>query len=103
MKHPEELERVARRVVWFKSAEDALKEPKLFLAQLMTVGTLRDIVIAMKYYSDEDFESVLADPPPGVFDIRSWNYWNLRYHREPVPPLPSRNLALQDEDGPRRP
>jgi hypothetical protein len=98
MSDREELKQVARRVVWFKSPEETLEEPKLFLAQLMTFGTLRDIVIAMKYYSDKDFEEVLADPPSGIFDIRSWNYWNLRFHHEPVPPLPSRNLP-PDDDG----
>lgn len=92
MNHTEELRKVGKRVVWFKQPEETLKEPKLFLAHLMTYGTLTDLVIAMKYYHDEDFDVVLADPPPGIFDIRSWTYWNLRYHHEPVPPLPSRKL-----------
>ena len=98
MSDREELKPVAMRVIWFKSPEETLEAPKLFLAQLMAFGTLRDIVIAMKYYSDIDFEEVLADPPPGVFDIRSWNYWNLRLHQEPIPPLPLRNLP-RDDDG----
>ena len=34
----------------------------------------------------------LDDPPPGVFDVRSWTFWNVRYHREPVPPLPRRRI-----------
>ncbi|PYX81493.1 MAG: hypothetical protein DMG70_19100 [Acidobacteria bacterium] len=97
-----ELRTVAKRVVWFKPPEETLKDPKLFLAHLMTYGTLRDIVIALKYYSEQDFEQVLANPPSGVFDIHSWNYWNLRYHREPVPPLPLRILPAE-EDGQRIP
>jgi hypothetical protein len=44
----------------------------------------------MKYYADADFDGVLQDPPAGIFDRRSWNYWNLRFHHEPVPPLPQR-------------
>lgn len=98
MSDSEDLRAVARRVVWFKPPEETLKETKLFLSHLMTYGTLRDIVIAMKYYSDEDFDGVLADPPTGVFDVRSWNYWNLRYHHEPVPPLPSRNFMLRSKE-----
>lgn len=93
MTHPEELRKVAKRVVWFKPPDETLQESKLFLAQLMTYGTLTDIVVTMKYYSDEDFDLVLSDPPPGIFDLRSWNYWNVRYHHEPVPPLPSRNFG----------
>jgi hypothetical protein len=35
MNHPELLT-VAKRVVWFKAANDALKDVKLFLAHVMT-------------------------------------------------------------------
>ena len=49
MSDREELKPVAMRVTWFKSPEETLEEPKLFLAQLMAFGTLRDIVIAMKF------------------------------------------------------
>jgi hypothetical protein len=91
-----ELRTVAKRVVWFKPPDETLDDPKLVLAHLMTYGTLRDIVIAMRYYSDEDFDRVLTDPPAGIFDLRSWNYWNLRYHHEPVPPLPSRRFISRD-------
>jgi hypothetical protein len=90
MNYSEDLKRVAKRVVWFKAPEETLRDPKLFLAHLMTYGTLEDIAIGMKYYADADFDGVLQDPPAGIFDLRSWNYWNLRYHHEPVPPLPQR-------------
>jgi len=53
----------------------------------------------MKYYSEADFDLVLKDPPAGIFDRRSWNYWNLRYHHEPVPPLPQRTFPGSDVVG----
>src|SRR6202158_5856342 len=90
MSQPEDLQRNAKRVVWFKPSEKTLNHTKLFLGHVMTYGTLEDIVTAMKYYSDADFGLVLKDPPAGIFDLRSWNYWNLRYHHEPVPPMPQR-------------
>ena len=89
-----ELQEVARHVVWFKRPEDALKDTKLFLTHLMTYGTLREIRTALRYFSEEDFEEALNDPYPGIFDRRSWTYWNLRYHHEPVPPLPERKIPL---------
>jgi hypothetical protein len=92
MNQTEELRIVAKRVVWFKRPDETLEEPKLFLSHLMTYGTLKDLAVAVKYYSDEDFDRVLVDPLPGIFDLRSWTYWNLRYHHEPVPPLPSRHF-----------
>ena len=89
-----DLRTVAKRVVWFKEPEDALKDAKLFLAHVMTYGTLNDIATTLRYFSEGDFEAVLNDPPPGVFDKRSWTYWNVRYHREPVPDLPQRKLTV---------
>jgi hypothetical protein len=90
--NPSDLQAVAKRMVWFKAPDDALKDVKLFLAHVMTYGTLRDITTTLRYFSEGDFEAVLDDPPPGTFDRRSWIYWNLRYHREPVPELPKRKL-----------
>jgi len=83
-----DLLRVAKRVVWFKQPEDAIKDVKLFLAHVMTYGTLTDIATTLRYFSEDDFKSVIMDPPPGVFDRRSWTYWNVRYNREPVPGSP---------------
>jgi len=83
---------VAERVVWFENAEKSLRDPTRFLAYLMTYGTLDEIRTAKKYYSPEDFEAVLDNPPAGVFDPRSWKYWNLVYGRTPVPPLPKRKI-----------
>ena len=92
--NPAELRIVAKRVVWFKTPDDTLRDVKLFLAHVMTYGTLSDIVTTLQYFSESDFEAVLDDPPAGVFDRRSWTYWNVRYHREPVPVLPIRKVPL---------
>ena len=70
MNYSEDLRRVAKRVVWFKPPEETLNETKLFLAHVMTYGTLEDIVTAMKYYTDADFEGVsrlLCKRPRFVF------------------------------------
>ena len=62
---PWDLQMVAKRVVWFKKPEDALRDTKLFLAHVMTYGTLNDITATLHYFSESDFEAVLDDPPPG--------------------------------------
>jgi hypothetical protein len=97
--NPADLQMVAKRVVWFKKPEEALQNTKLFLAHVMTYGTLSDITTTLHYFSESDFEEVLKDPPPGIFDRRSWTYWNVRYHRDPVPALPKRNFALYESGG----
>jgi hypothetical protein len=60
----------------------------------MTYGTLSDITTTLRYFSEDDFEAVLHDPPAGVFDRRSWTYWNVRYRHHPVSSLPKRTLPL---------
>ena len=37
---------------------------KLFLAHVMTYGTLSDITTTLRYFSEDDFESVLNDTAP---------------------------------------
>jgi hypothetical protein len=92
MDQPPDLCAIAQRVIWFESAQDALHQPKRFLAYLMTFGTVEEILTARKYFSHQDFEVVLTDPPAGIFDIRSWSYWNGVHNRFPVPPLPQRTI-----------
>jgi phospholipid N-methyltransferase len=86
----QEMRTVADRVMWFEPAEEALGYPQRFLAYLMTYGTLEEVLIARKYFSDQEFDRALRNAPPGIFDASSWNYWNLVYKHEPVPPLPRR-------------
>lgn len=85
-----DLLHVARRVVWFKEPEEALAEPVHFLAHLMTYGTVEDLKAVQGVAGLEEFREVLERAPAGVFDARSWAYWNLKCGRIPVPPLPAR-------------
>ena len=83
---------VARRVVWFKPPEEALAEPAHFLAHVMTYGTIEDLKLLSGVVGLAEFREALAQAPPGIFDPRSWAYWNARCGRQPTPPLPTRAL-----------
>ena len=85
-----ELINVARRVVWFKEPEEALAEPVHFLAHVMTYGTIDDLKALRGIVDKDDFCKVLENPPAGVFDARSWAYWNLKCGNAPTTPLPVR-------------
>lgn len=89
-----ELEAVARRTVWFESPAEALAEPYRFMAYALTYGTHEDVTTVRKYVSDHDLMEALDHAPPGIFDPRSWAYWNLKIGRYPAPPLPVRKLEL---------
>jgi len=92
LSYPEELLALARRIVWYKQPEDALRNRGVFLAHLMTQGSEEDLFIAQMHFPDEDFRAVLDNPPPGIFTRETWERWNREYGRVPVPPLPRRQF-----------
>ena len=93
-----DLEYAAKRLFWWKSPEEALSDSNRFLAQVMTYGMVEDILAAKRYFSDDVFRKVLANPPAGVFDPRPWHYWHLVFGISPVPDLPKRRFSETPED-----
>lgn len=87
---------VARRVVWFKEPEETLKDPVFFLCHLMTYTLPEDVDTVLKYATPDDLRHALEHAPPGIFDARSWHYWNLKLGRNPVPSMPERKLAASE-------
>ncbi len=81
---------MARRVVWFKQPAETLADPILILAHVMTFGTAEDLAALHGTVGKDEFRTVLDKAPPGIFDRRSWAYWNLVCGRQPPPPLPVR-------------
>ena len=85
-----DLIQVASRVIWFEPPDTALTHPVCFLAYLMTYGTAKDITIVRRYVSEAGFREALERAPPGIFDERSWAYWNIMADRYLPPPMPER-------------
>ncbi len=83
-----DLERVARKLVWWKAPADALRHPLHFVAQAMTFGTWQDVQITRAALGEDWFRQVLKNPPAGIFDEASWAYWHNVFGVRPVPPLP---------------
>lgn len=93
MKPNKELTAVARRTIWFKTPEEALRDPIHFIAHVLTYGAHRDVEVLRRHVSDEELVEAIENAPPGVFDARSWTYWNLKFGRTPAPPLPERRFG----------
>jgi len=83
---------VAKRLFWWTTPKEALQDETRFLAQVMALGTLEDIVATENEYAPDAWKKALRKAPPGVIDPRSWHYWHHRFGMTPVPPLPARNL-----------
>jgi hypothetical protein len=90
-----ELEALARRVIWFDAPERAFANPARFLAYVMTYGTFEDVAVIRQYWSDDELRVALDAAPPGIFDGRSWAYWNVKLDRYPPPPMPERSLQIR--------
>jgi hypothetical protein len=86
------LMEVAARVIWFELPVTALADPVRFLAYVMTYGTAEDIAIVRRHVGDAGFREALEKAPPGIFDERSWAYWNILADRYPPPPMPERTF-----------
>ncbi|MGH7822358.1 MAG: nucleotidyl transferase AbiEii/AbiGii toxin family protein, partial [Candidatus Binatia bacterium] len=71
------LESIAERVIWWKPPAEALADRRHFLARVMAAGTFEEVRFVRACFPPEAFQVVLDDPPPGVFDPRSWAYWHL--------------------------
>lgn len=87
-----DLEQVARRVFWWKSHTEVLENPHRFLAQVMVYGTPEDLAVARRHFPESSFREVLAEPPAGLFDPRSWAYWHVVFGLEAPPEPPRRRL-----------
>jgi hypothetical protein len=87
-----DLEQAARRLFWWKTPAEALADPGRFLAQVMVYGTPEDLTIARQHFPESAFREALADPPPGLFDPRSWAYWHAVFDLEAPPAPPVRRI-----------
>jgi hypothetical protein len=83
---------LARRLFWWKTPEEALADRNRFLAQVMFLGTWKDIDEARHLWPTALFRDALRQAPPGVFDPRSCSYWHHMLDLLPVPPMPIRKL-----------
>lgn len=86
------LKKTAVACVWFEPPEQAIAIPARFAAYVLTFGTVDDVAALRDQMNDDDLRDALDAAPPGVFDARSWTYWNLIFGRFETPPMPTRVL-----------
>ena len=87
-----DLKRATRRCIWFEPPEQAVQDIPRLAAYILTYGTPEDIFTLREQIDDTQLQECLDHAPPGIFDKRSWAYWNLVIGRYTPPPLPERKL-----------
>ena len=86
---------MARKYVWWQPPDVTLKDRRLLLAQMMNLGSVADIRWLLSRVPTSELRRVLRDPPTGIFNGRSWNFWHLRLGLTPTPRLPARRLPQE--------
>jgi hypothetical protein len=56
-----------------------------------SVSTFRRVIAAVA-----ELAEAVEHAPPGIFDARSWAYWNLKIGRYPAPAMPVRSFDNQE-------
>ncbi len=92
MRSDERAAAMARKYVWWQPAERTLRDRRLLVAQMMTLGTADDARWLVSRVTAAELRDVLRDPPVGVFNRRSWVFWRRRLGLDPAAPLPARRL-----------
>jgi len=87
-----ELRRAAQRCIWFEPPETAVADPARLAAYVLTYGSHEDVKALRAQVKEEALRQLIDAAPPGIFDARSWAYWNLMIGRYETPPMPQRAL-----------
>lgn len=85
-----DLRRAAQRCVWFEPPEQAVQNTARLAAYILTYGMAEDTFALRAQLDDRALAECLDHAPPGIFDPRSWAYWNLVVGRYTPPPMPER-------------
>lgn len=87
---------LAAKYVWWMAPDEAARQPRRVVAQVMNLGDFDDVKSLADALGDEALRDALHHAQPGQFKARSWAYWHYRLglaELERVPPLPQRRLS----------
>ncbi|MES2662119.1 MAG: hypothetical protein V4629_02330 [Pseudomonadota bacterium] len=62
------------------------------MAYILTHGMPEDTHTLLQQLSEDELKQALDTAPPGIYDPRSWAYWNLMVGRFDTPVLPTRSF-----------
>ena len=88
----EDLKKAAANCVWFEQPEQSLQDIPRLAAYIFTYGAPEDTQALMDQLDADGLAECLDHAPPGIYDPRSWAYWNLMAGRDGPPPLPERTF-----------
>ncbi len=94
----EKLRPYARKYLWWKPPEEALRQPLRVIAQVMDLADYGDVQRLIHAVGEAPFKDAIAHAEAGQFQARSWSYWHYRLGlAKPghLPPRPQRSLSAR--------
>jgi hypothetical protein len=89
------LRQLASKYIWWKTPDEALRQPQRVAAQVMNIGVYEDTQRLSKLLGHDYLRRVLSSAEAGQLNAKSWTYWHYRLGMaQPgnVPPLPRRRV-----------
>lgn len=84
------------KYLWWKSADEAVKEERRLIAQVMNLGDWEDTRRLEVTFTRGQLEDALEYAEAGWFTPRMWHFWHYRLglakSEEDIPPLPKRSF-----------
>jgi len=90
------LKSLAKKYIWWKTSDEAVKMPERVIAQVMNIGSYVDVQLLASQVGNDILREVLVHAEAGQFDERSWAYWHYRLgltEMDQVPDMPKRKFA----------
>lgn len=81
---------------------ELMHNPLQYLAYIMVSANWKTVCGVRAILGEDPFKAVLANPPTGVFDKKSWQFWHKHYHLADTP-LPPGYHSESGSFGPRPP
>ena len=90
LRHKERFRDSARRLIWWLKPDEALEQPLRLIVQIMDIGSLSDLRLLQREFTDIELINILKYAPSGVLSVRSLRFWQvvLKTEAKPKPRFP---------------
>jgi hypothetical protein len=85
-----DIEAMSRTYLWWNAIAEDGHSLERMIAQIMRLGTYKDIRRLEAMVTPDLLAAVLVDSAPGWFDDRSWAFWRGRLSHAGVAEIPER-------------
>lgn len=83
----------AKKYIWWKKPEEAIKDYNKIILKVLDIGTYEDTQILLENIDKNTLIKIIQNSEIGSMRKKSWNYWHTIlniYDDKDIPPMPSR-------------